>query len=475
MAKISWGMVRLFILFVISLRIESKVTYMEDLPVTAQRYSHTQSFNLNQDAGTGSTEDPHVIYYPFIGNCSDSPDTTLGADTQSLTLVSRPYKNAPCLENNQLSGTLSITISSSELGYLLGAMKISSTENFKVVELDKEVIISEQNIRKTISINLGRLCAEFPCSLPSDYTSVTSIDLLLFLAPNNSTYSSDNILNKEDHALQTGNVFRIHLSKKLPSPPSSVDTTPSPTAPHLKLFAGDSSAFIFYDQNNLTMQDQDIHAARVVIYPNPVALTLFYGCTQGNLFCNNPCGIGEVCETQRFLEAREKSSGEITLYNLTNDQNFHISLCLENKWGFCSSLPPSQTITPLELEKFLQKQSCFFFSASFGREHPVIQDLKWLRDRVLKQYSWGKKFVQLYYHYAPQYAKYVSQSPVLKTTIRSIGYLFSAAIQHLRNFMNLSIIKRWRDIVNGRTSNTEREHKTPKKVKSLPKSSKKSP
>lgn len=442
MANTPLIIITLLLFSVISLRVESRVTYREEASIVAKRNLEASGFFINRDVQDGSDSKPHIIYYPFLESCNPPPSSgelteEMAVDTKSFTLVSNPHLNAPCIkENGELSGILSLPITSSEIGTLYGGIKTSS-ENFKVIELEET--ISEKNARNDLTLDLGDLCTQHSCLLPSNQASETTVELLIFVSPSTDPYFSGDHLDDDNQAFKRGSVFHLKLSRKIPSPVQTLGDRLT-LIPWFKLFAGDSSVFISYRQGNLSLNEKEIHSLKIFVYPQPYNEPTFYSCTQEGQYCKTSiCGADTLCKTESFLGVEEKPSGEVIFYNLINSQEAHISLCLENKWGFCSLLPPSQTVTPIELENFLREQSCFFFSAAFGREHFVIKDLKWLRDRVLKRHFLGRKFVELYYLYAPRYAPYVAQNPFLKTIIRQLGYFFSFKIKLLQSLSSSSL------------------------------------
>ena len=55
---------------------------------------------------------------------------------------------------------------------------------------------------------------------------------------------------------------------------------------------------------------------------------------------------------------------------------------------------------------------CFIASAAFeGAHDPVIDDLRYFRDRVLRRSPLGRRFTRLYYRYSPPVARLIDRSP----------------------------------------------------------------
>ena len=386
----------------------------------------TLRFELYVEKMSDEESSPHTIYYPFI-NCTDQGNTE---DAKSFTLVKNPKNNAPCREGGNLEGQILISVTANADGYVYGAFETALPDNFEVIQIQEgghggwaNQIAIDQGQIKSIRVDLGNACRHFSCTLPDNDSAILSRRLLIFRSPSEETNLGDT-LSVGDPEFQEGEIYNLQMARKLPS------GSQRDRLPHYTVFRGDTQVFIDYDATGLSINNQDIRALRVVIYPNVQERNAEYCDTQNNEDCDQLCGDETDCPLQRLEESLEKEEMEVVLSRLENGTPINLSVCVENKWGFCSLFPPSQTMTPKSLETFLQEQSCFFFSAGFGRKHYVIDRLKWFRDHFLKKLPGGQTFIDLYYSFAPPYAKYVATRPFLRTWVRALGYLLYWMIQY---------------------------------------------
>ena len=79
-------------------------------------------------------------------------------------------------------------------------------------------------------------------------------------------------------------------------------------------------------------------------------------------------------------------------------------------------------------EKNEPKKGCFIATATMGDyDHPVVMDLRMLRDNWLLKRDWGVKFTNWYYTHGPKAAKYIEKSILL----RKLSFLFIVKPIHL--------------------------------------------
>lgn len=116
------------------------------------------------------------------------------------------------------------------------------------------------------------------------------------------------------------------------------------------------------------------------------------------------------------------NSGNLIISGLTNSVSYNISVGLMDKYQFVTKLSPSVVGTPLQIETFLEKKTCYFFSAGFQDDHYVLEFLRSFRDKHLLTNKWGRAFVSYYYATAPQYAHYIYNSKILSAIVRGVGY-----------------------------------------------------
>ncbi|MCY4643875.1 MAG: hypothetical protein OXB88_04600 [Bacteriovoracales bacterium] len=389
-----------------------------------------KSFPLYVDEADGSTTSPHVIYYPFISACSNTP-----ADAKAFTLVTSPGDNAPCMGTTDLEGEILIPHSSVGDGHLYAAFETTMLGQFEIIsigrgpdETPQDNLEVEGETQISVRVDVGRACAVYSCSLPSNDVSTLSRRLLVFHSQDETLHTGKS-LTTDDAVFEQGEVYNIKISRKLPSPSAGTHL------PTYEFFKGDSQVFVNYKTEGLSINPNEIRALRVVAYPNPTQTSTPFCDSQTTVDggCLAPCGTEKSCPVFRLEEAVETEERELVLSGLKNGDPLHLSVCVENKWGFCSAFPATQTIAPQGLETFLQEQSCFFFSAGFRREHRVIEELKWFRDHILAGHPWGRQFIRFYYSKAPSYALFVAETPVLRFFVRSVAHVLSSGISLYRS------------------------------------------
>ena len=423
---------RHFLLLFLCLSVNSawgKISHHGDGDVISMRSRGTTHFKLTMERQEGSTSSPHNIYYPFINACSPA-GARAAADVQSFTRVVFPELNTPCSDGGALQGLLTIPVTSGANGYIYGAFETEASGRFKIISIQEassgagvggESVTKGES--KLLQIDVGAACNSHLCALPSNDISSISRQLLIFRSED-AVHNIGDTFNSDDPAFNEGSIYDIHLARKLPSLASAT------LHPSFQLYKGDTQVFVSYDMAELSIVSKEIHAVRVAKYSDPKATTSPYCDILGRSNCEPICGSDIACPIKEFSDIGDSEQSEVVLLDLENDQEVNLSLCVENKWGFCSHFPPTISVTPQEMEKFLQEQSCFFFSAGFAREHYVIERLKKFRDQVLIHYDWGKKVVNFYYSIAPAYAPYITQSPLLSAAIRSLGYLLAFVVQY---------------------------------------------
>ena len=410
----------------------STVSHPEDGRVSGRRNNQTPPFALHQDRDQGLENSPHTLYYPLINSCNGTDP--IETDARALTRVPLPQTNAPCNKQGNLQGLLEIQVLSDVGGYLYAALGTSQGDSFQV--MGGGAVFASQGETTSFQVDIGSFCSSLSCILPTSDTAILSRKLLIFTSPEEKGAgpSPGDSLTSSDLSFQEGVFFHVQISRKLPSLQSG--TAP---LPQFELFAGDASAFVNYDVKDLSLTPKEIYRLWVIFTPSPQNRDFSFCDSQNNPGCAGLCGSDTSCPHKLFqksvggengvvgAEAREK--GEVLVKDLKNHASYHASICIENKWGFCSQLPPTQEVTPLELETFLKEQSCFFFSAGFGRKHPVIENLKWFRDHIMAPTPVGRFLISQYYKRAPPYARFIYKNPTLKKIIQRVGYTLSSLIE----------------------------------------------
>lgn len=67
------------------------------------------------------------------------------------------------------------------------------------------------------------------------------------------------------------------------------------------------------------------------------------------------------------------------------------------------------------------KQRCFIATAAYGDvDHPMVRELRIVRDEVFNRTALGRRFVAFYYRHSPMVADYVRPRPALRRATRSV-------------------------------------------------------
>lgn len=67
-----------------------------------------------------------------------------------------------------------------------------------------------------------------------------------------------------------------------------------------------------------------------------------------------------------------------------------------------------------------ERPRCFIATSAFGPQSLEVQELRVFRDFTLKNTSWGRRFIMLYYKHSPAIACLLDKQPWLKPAVRAI-------------------------------------------------------
>ncbi|MFN8943661.1 MAG: CFI-box-CTERM domain-containing protein, partial [Pseudobdellovibrionaceae bacterium] len=77
--------------------------------------------------------------------------------------------------------------------------------------------------------------------------------------------------------------------------------------------------------------------------------------------------------------------------------------------------------TPSEVFGLLDNKKCFVATAAYGSElDPHVQTFRNFRNQILMRSELGRTLTQFYYAHSPEYAKIISQEPILKAGVRGV-------------------------------------------------------
>jgi len=78
-------------------------------------------------------------------------------------------------------------------------------------------------------------------------------------------------------------------------------------------------------------------------------------------------------------------------------------------------------IPPLEVTNTYTISFCFIANAAFrDPEHPVVKELRFVRDELLKHSPTGRRFIAFYYRHSPRVAAAMASRPMLRAGARCV-------------------------------------------------------
>lgn len=84
-----------------------------------------------------------------------------------------------------------------------------------------------------------------------------------------------------------------------------------------------------------------------------------------------------------------------------------------------------------------KKEGCFIATACYNDyDHPIVFQLRLFRDHFLNNKKWGRKFIQVYYKYSPEYARIIKDKFFVKIFLKNF------LIKPLYSFSKLFTLKK---------------------------------
>lgn len=382
-----------------------------DIEVTLYNNNKTDSFNIFEVNGANNdSANPHKIYIP-IKNDNSTP--TVKNENFSY------YPNRdklPLIANGSPKATTELrffltTDIEGLLDDLHVAVATTAGGNYSVLRFIRAV--SDENL--TFDLSLTELCsnAALDCdSLNEDREPnfTASVFLYFFLADGESGVGAS-----VDPSQTTGAFYQVFFSSKVYAD-RVVELS--------ELRKGDGSLVAEY--TSFVMAD-GVGDSLYSLTTAGSAGDLCSGTTDSTN-SDDTIGPSNSLSNLTTLETLE-STGTQRIGNLENNRCYSVKLFLCDRFGFCSY--GSQTIqnAPEDIQALLEKQACFFFTAGFGEEHPVVNFFQAFRDQHLRRFWLGRQFIDFYYEVAPQYTPFILERPWLQSLIRGGAYVLYALLQ----------------------------------------------
>ncbi len=398
--------------------------------VSATNLTAGGTFNeMIVDSGSNTLSSPHEVYIP-IRNTTNLADInahhTFNSDNDvPEILLADAGSTSADRQRAVVNLHLNITPDSSDARHLYAVVQWgddSANDEFQIVadingnaKIRTFFTTSAQNdidIKFNIgdlcfegSIKSGEVCKELDNQGAGDNLVTKKVKMFLFLSDENYGVG-DNDIDIDEHS--DGLFVQLNLSSEVPESAATLNTG----APILdNAESGDSEVSInLADTDNVDISSSDFHG--------------IYFFNLGSVQSAQDYSAVRASRIDYTLgeDIREEDNKPIVLKDLINSQVYYIGLAYVNKYQLASDASNTIEARPLEIEAFLESQTCYFVSAGFKEEHYVLQYFKYIRDRYLLKTYFGKKLVHLYYSSAKQYARVIWFNPKLSALVRFISY-----------------------------------------------------
>lgn len=407
------------------------------VPMTSPVNSSTFQLEVDLPSDTASSLDSAAkTFVPVLGT-PKFPEASIYSHNSSPKADDLPQADAGVPPVATLTFEKEITITSGDDDLYLHAAVANSLNDsdWRVIGLNTSPIPpSALEERHKVSFSTENFCNNSDLLECDDLVAsedAVMAQVYFFLADTQLPFNSE--IDPEASQYNHGVYYEVHLSSDVHTADTGTPSADENLVKILDLSRGDESLSLNY-KSDFTIE----HLDRVI-----VAQYLDSGMTTGGgLFIgsNGTHGALKLFGNTEADEFPTSTEGDLLVEPLTNGEAATLSVAYVDKFGFVTPLSKSQTETPLEIEVLLQEESCFFFTAGFGREHWVIDELKKFRDQVLKTSPLGSVLVDIYYALAPQYAYIILEHPWLQTTVRGIAYFLVFMIQGARIFFALTLL-----------------------------------
>ncbi|MBP9673797.1 MAG: hypothetical protein KBD63_01770 [Bacteriovoracaceae bacterium] len=348
---------------------------------------------------TGGTQANSTLYRDSSFN-SVIPTLAVGTDINTTLSAHEPYLRF--YVKNLDTGTQNIYLSAYN-GSEYKVVSVSSSQNFSTVGPSIALASAQEG---NIYVRLTALCASGAgenCYDKLSNVQLPSIDefnQLIYIFPHTGTHSAGTTIPSGTQGIY----LKINGSTVVPSDPAGTLFS------YVDLKKGDTQLKAIFDNaDNVSNGSYKILA---IAKGNPI--------NQSDLFATHHTEVGDY-----YLQDFSRS-GTIFVTGLTNDQTYHVSLGVVNKYQFVSPLTVSKENIPQEVEAFLKETSCYILSAGFQDHHPVLNYFRKFRDEHLLTNKLGKQFVLWYYKTAPHYAPVIYKSAFLSALVRIVATILFA-------------------------------------------------
>lgn len=362
--------------------------------------------------GNGSTSDqPFVTYLAYQNSVKTSAweQFTLGDGLTS--------NNGPIFIGSSSPGAQSITlpieIDADGRRSLFAAVKDTADTTgatWVIIKISDRVTSEAQNdLETTISFDPNSICLTYLASQCSNIASGTSdrqtLNLFFFLADNGDNDNTLSLGNEIDPATYSGKglFWDLKLSARMPTFSSGSTISIG------EVRRGDKRILLDYSIPSSITDFKEIVVIYQIQNSDPAPSTDL-------LFSDIAGALTE--EKVSFDDYGTTLEGTLTLKNLVNNETYDAYLGVVDYYYFAPKFSTKGSGTTAAIEELLKEQNCFFLTAGFGEDHPVIRGFRYFRDHYLLKTTFGKIFVSLYYKIAPLWAPILYKYDSLRFIVR---------------------------------------------------------
>ena len=376
-----------------------------EVKVTLNDSSNTELFDLYVVSNEGTSANPSEVYIP-IGTDDDPDDNK--QYSYYIQRASLPQLNNSAVESGAGDVTFRLDVDiegdDNEINAAIGSG--SSYEIVKILTSTSDV----PNYEYKLSISDICSASSVDCDL-LDKTDLpqTNFTTNLFIFLSNSLGTGSSI---DPSNYSNGVFYKLNLSNRIYD--TDLDL--------LSLVKGDEQLFL--DFRGFTMVNyQGLFATKV---------DLGVGDCEGKTDSSKTETLGSLgLSFSDIFDLESKLTiGKIPLKNLKNGNCYKTRLFHCDFFGFCSKASEEFQNTPENIQTLLEKQSCFFFTAGFGKKHYVVDFFQAWRDNFLMKFTIGREFISFYYKHAPKYTPYILERSWLQGFIRLFAYILYVLIKY---------------------------------------------
>ncbi|MDD0853564.1 hypothetical protein HBN50_10665 [Halobacteriovorax sp. GB3] len=396
----------LILTFLMSFNSYSLSVVLTDSDEPVVRMVKTTSYDLVIEGKSGSSvSEPYEVFVAVDPNGSSTTDQN--------KYFTKSNGDLATISAGTVRFFVDVDVDSDEKKLFVAARDGSDTD-FDMVYLSTANFSSDTD-SQALDVPMSNLCGS-PVDCASDGFSDSSQqvekDQIYYIGLVDTDTAFETGLNPEADEYKGGVYVRINFSTKLDE---TVVISLSTVEP------GDESVYVTYETSSTTISDR---------YD-----TIFISDGTGNAPFHGTSG--SESPTILFESETAGVSDSVQIPDLSNGVTYNITVAYRNKYFFATPQSDSLTGQPQEIPPFLKKNACYFISAGFGEDHYVLDYFRSIRDEVLLQNSFGKRFVNFYYTSAPKYAQYIYENKYLAFSVRIFSYISYFAIKHFYYIMAL--------------------------------------